>query len=567
MGCKAIHEVRFIKDYKDMLNQTTKLYGKRPAYKIRSENPEEYRIITHKDFRDEVYSFGTGLLEMNYSKKRIAVISENRYEWGVTYLAATCSDGIIVPLDKSLPESEIESLLYRSEAEVVVYSQKYDEIMSNIRKNKKVNLTYISMDLKEDTENVLSYKRIVNIGSKILKNGDKRFEEIKVDNKKMSIMLFTSGTTDKSKAVMLSQFNICSNLMDIASVLEVNENDLYLSFLPLHHTFECTTGFLYSIYKGACIAFCDGLRHIQDNMKEYHITCMVSVPVLYESIYKRIMKNIQKQGKEKKVKRAIKVSNFLLKFGIDIRKIVFKDIHEAIGGKQRLFISGAAELDKEVEKGYNSFGIRVAQGYGLTETSPVLSCGNDNSNMWGSVGKPLPNIEIKIEDKDENGIGEIVARGPSIMLGYYNEDSKDLDEGWFHTGDLGYLNKDGFLFISGRKKNVIVLKNGKNVFPEEIENLLKKSEFIDESLVYGRKEDDDYVSVCAKIVYNKTFIEKNTDAKSEKEIKDLIWKEVKKINKQMPTYKYIKDITVTSEPLIKTTTQKVKRFEEMKKTV
>jgi len=356
--------------------------------------------------------------------------------------------------------------------------------------------------------------------------------------------------------------------MDIASVLEINEKDLLLSFLPLHHTFECTTGFLYPIYKGAGIAFCDGIRHIADNLKEYQITAMVSVPVLYESMYKRIWTNIKKKGKEEKVQQAIKLSNLLRKIGIDARRKIFKEIHDVIGGKQRIYISGAAALDPEVEQGYNDFGIRIAQGYGLTETSPVLSAGNDKNNRNGSVGQILPSIKLKIEEPDKNGIGEITVKGPSITKGYYNNDEankESFEKGWFHTGDLGYVDKDGFLFITGRKKNVIVLKNGKNIFPEEIETLLNRSDYIAESFIYGRTASDDSVSVCAKIVYNKEKIEESLGIKSKEEIFDIIWQEVKKINKTMPTYKYIKDIIVTDEPLIKTTTQKVKRHEELAK--
>lgn len=354
--------------------------------------------------------------------------------------------------------------------------------------------------------------------------------------------------------------------MDIASVLDVNENDLLLSFLPLHHTFECTTGFLYPIYKGAGIAFCDGLRHIADNLKEYQITAMVSVPILYETMYKRIWASIKKKGKQEKVEQAIKISNFLRKIGIDIRRKLFKEIHENIGGKQRLYISGAAGLDPEVEKGYNNFGIRIAQGYGLTETSPVLATGNDKSNRNSSVGQVLPSIKVKIEEPDKNGIGEIIVKGPSVTAGYYNNkeaNEEAFKKGWFYTGDLGYIDKDGFLYITGRKKNVIVLKNGKNIFPEEIETLLNRSEYISESFVYGMTAKDNDVNVCAKIVYDKDKIQENVESKDE--IYNIIWQEVKKINKSMPTYKYIKDIIVTDEPLIKTTTQKVKRHEELAK--
>ena len=568
MGCKPIHKIRHINDFRDMLEQTEKLYGNRVAYKFKTKVPGEFDFITHKEFKSDIESLATGLIDLGYQGKRIAVISENRYEWGITYLAVTCSGGIIVPLDKSLPANEIEDSILRSEVEVVVYSQKYDEIMANIKLHKAPDLMCVSMDLENNEDEVLSQKMIIKKGRKLLSEGDRRYENVQIDNEKMSIMLFTSGTTSLAKIVMLSQKNICANIMDIASVLEVNENDTFLSFLPLHHTFECTTGFLYPAYTGAAIAYCDGIRHFTENLKEYQISAMVSVPVMFESVYKRVWANIKKSGKQDKVEQAIRLSNLLLKVGIDVRRKLFKDIHDALGGKQRLFISGAAGLDPEVEKGYKDFGFRLAQGYGLTETSPVLSTGNDKHNKIGSVGLPLPNVKIKIDNPDKDGIGEIMAKGPNVMMGYYNneeENSEAIKKGWFYTGDLGYIDKEGFLFITGRKKSVIVLKNGKNVFPEEIETLLNKSDYINESFVYGKTAKDDSVMVCAKLVYNKEAIKEEFGEKTKEEIYDILWKEVKNINKKMPTYKYIKDIIVTEEELIKTTTRKVKRHEELAK--
>ena len=565
---EPIHEFMKFTDLKDMLEKTGELYGDRPAYLFKTEEEGKFREITHKEFRDDIKALGTKLVDMGLKDKRVAVISENRYEWGIVYLAVVTGTGIIVPLDKSLPENEIESLIIRSEVEAIFYSKKYDEVMNKIKKENNTKVKYfISMDLEKEENNVYSEYELIKQGKELLESGNREFLDAKIDAEKMSIMLFTSGTTAMSKAVMLSHKNICANLMDIASVIKVDENDRFLSFLPLHHTFECTVGFLYPISKGGAIAFCEGIRHIADNIKEYQITAMISVPILFESMYKKVMKNIEKKGKLGTVQKGIKISQFLLKLGIDIRKKLFKEIHETLGGKVRLFVAGGAALDPEAEKGFNQLGFKMYQGYGLTESSPVIAAEDDKYQRIGSIGKAFPSLDVKIEDPNEEGVGELLAKGPSVMLGYYNNEEatkETLEDGWLHTGDLARIDKDGYIFISGRKKFVIVLKNGKNIYPEEIETLINKIEGVKESFVYGRPEDDGDYKICAKIVYDEETVEEVFGTKNPDELKEKIWQEVKKINKTMPAYKYVRDITVTNKELIKTTTQKVKRFEEIK---
>ena len=321
---------------------------------------------------------------------------------------------------------------------------------------------------------------------------------------------------------------------------------------------------------GASIAYCDGIRHIAENIKEYQISVMISVPALFEGIYKKLMKTLEKKGKLQEVEMVSKLTGLLCKVGLDFRKKVFKEIHDQFGGKLRLLVSGAAALDYDVEKGFSDLGFRIVQGYGLTETSPVLAVGNDFEQKLGSVGKIFPSAKVKIVNKDENGVGEIYVKAPYVMLGYYQneEATKEVfDKDWFKTGDLGYFDKKGFLYLCGRKKSVIVLKNGKNVFPEEIENVINRIEGIKESFVYGKPEGNDEIDLklCAKIVYDKEIMKETYGTENERQIKDIIWEKIKELNKTMPTYKYIKEITVTQEELIKTTTQKIKRFEEMAK--
>ena len=566
---KRLHEYRKINDLKDMLEQSAKIFDDKPAFIFKTDKPDKYDSIDYDDYKEQVDELGTALIDMGLKDKRIAVIGENRYEWALSYMAVVAGTGVVVPLDKSLPEVEIESLIMRSEVEAIFYTKTYKDTMKRIRQENKYNLKYyICMD-KEDLQDGEFYiYDLKEKGEELLKKGNEEFVNAKIDNEKMSIMLFTSGTTSKSKAVMLSQKNICTNLMDIASVIKLDENDTMLSFLPLHHTFECTVGFLYPIYSGAKIAYCEGIRHIADNIKDYHVTAMISVPILFENMYKKVMKNIEKQGKMEKVQTGIKISKFLLKFGIDVRKKIFKEIHEKLGGKVRLFVNGAAALDEETERGFNALGFKIVQGYGLTETSPVVAAGNDKYTKIGSIGKIFPSVEVKIVDKDENGVGEIAVKGDSVMLGYYNNEEANKEvfqDGWFLTGDLGYMDEDEFLHIVSRKKNVIVLKNGKNIYPEELENLVNKIPGVKESFVYGKPDRDDDLKICVKVVYDKDVIKEEENLEKEEEIKDFIWSKIKEINKTMPAYKYIRELTITQEELIKTTTQKVKRHEEMKR--
>lgn len=569
---KPIHKAEYYENLKVMLEKSGELHGDRPAYIFKTNEPGKFREITHKEFRDDINALGTKLINLGLKDKRIAVISENRYEWGVVYLSVVAGTGVIVPLDKSLPDNEIESLIIRSGVEAIFYSSKYNDIMNKIKEQGNTQLKYfVSMDIDKEENGILSQKELIAEGKKLIDEGNEKFLKAEIDNEKMSIMLFTSGTTAMSKAVMLSHKNICANLKDITSVIKLYPEDRFLSFLPLHHTFECTVGFLYPISIGGSIAFCDGIRHIAENIKEYQITAMISVPILFEAMYKKVIKGIEKKGKLETVQKGIKISNALLKIGIDVRKKLFKDIHDTLGGKVRLFVSGGAALDPEAEKGFNDLGFTMYQGYGLTESSPVIAAEDDKYRKIGSIGKAFPSLDVKIDEPNEEGIGELLAKGPSIMLGYYgNEEAtkETIDsEGWLHTGDLAKIDKDGYIFISGRKKFVIVLKNGKNIYPEELETLVNKIEGIKESFVYGKPEDDGDYKICAKIVYDKDIVKEIYKTEDENELKEIIWKEIKKINKTMPAYKYIREISLTQTELIKTTTQKVKRFEEMKTVV
>ena len=553
-----------ISDLKDMLNKTKKLYGNKPAYKLREKNSEEkkYKIITHKEVRDTVDALGTALINMGLKDKRIAIIGENSYEWEISYLSIVCGTGIVVPLDKSLPENELNSLIERSEVEAIFFQEKYLEILKKIKFSDKNKLKHlISMDLDIHEDGIYSQKELIQKGEKLLKVGDKSFTSSKINPEEMSIMLFTSGTTSVSKVVALSHKNICSNLMDLGSILDINCEDIFLSVLPVHHVFECTVGFLFALYKGAQTVFGDGIRHITENLKEHKATMMACVPGIYERIFKIIRKDLEKQGKlEEILEKEEKYKNS----SMEERKKAFKEIHDMLGGNIRLFISGAAALDRNIEEKFRLLGINIVQGYGLTETSPIVGVGSKKYHRIGSIGKAAPSVKAKIISPDADGIGELAVKGPNVMLGYFENlkaTKEAFKDGWFLTGDLARIDEDGYIFICGRKKSVIVLKNGKNIFPEEMEILINKIEGVKESFIYGKQisEDKNNIKIYTRIVIDKKLIQDTYKIKTDEEIHLAIANKIKDINKTMPKYKSIRGFSLTEEPLIKTATNKIKR--------
>lgn len=550
-----------VSDLKDMLNKTRELYGDRPGYKIKLEEGK-YQVYTHNEIRDMIDYLGTALINLGLKDKRIAVIGENRYEWELAYLSVVCGTGTVVPLDKSLPANELEELVERSEVEAIFYSKKYEEIVEKIKYSEKNKLKHlISMDSDIHKEGIYSQKELIEKGKEFVEAGHRSFIDAKINPEEMSIMLFTSGTTSKSKVVALSHKNMVSNVMDFASVLDIDSSDRILSFLPLHHVFECTVGMLYSLYIGAQRSFCEGIRHIVENLNEYQITFASFVPAIYESMHKTIIKNLEKEGKLEAVRKLMEANKDKT---MAEKKEIFKDIHNVFGGQIKLFVSGAAALEKEVEEDFRAWGVNLCQGYGLTETSPVIGVETNENFRVGSIGKPLPHIQAKIEDANEEGMGELVVKGPNVMLGYYNDEEATkevLEDGWFRTGDLAKIDEDGYIFICGRKKSVIVLKNGKNIFPEEMEALVNKIEGVKESFIFGKQQSDDKddIKINVKIIFDREIMQEAYKVTTDDEIYKVLAEKVKEVNQIMQKYKAIRGILISEEPLLKTTTSKIKR--------
>ena len=559
-------EILEITNLKEMLNKTKEVFKNKPAYKLKQPNGK-YKTITHREVREMIDCLGTALTTLGLQGKRIGVIGENRYEWEISYLAVVCGVGTIVPFDKSLPENELKRLIERSEVEAIFYSEKYESTLKKMILEGTGKLKHlISMDSETHSNGVYSWSELIEIGDVLLKNGNRAYLDAEIDSEAMNIMLFTSGTTSEAKVVALCHRNLCCNLMDLAKVVNINSNDRFLSFLPIHHVFECTVGFLFALYRGAQTSFCDGIKHMQENYKEYKITFAACVPAIFENMYKGIWKKLEKEGKKEETLELIeKYKNA----SMEKKRKVFKHIHEMFGGHISMFISGAAAIDRTVEQGYRDFGINLCQGYGLTETSPVVATENEEFYRVGSIGKCFPSLEVKIDEPNEEGIGELLIKGPSVMLGYYNNEEATKEaivDGWFHTGDLAKIDEDGFIFIMGRKKSVIVLKNGKNIFPEEMESLINRIEGVKESFVFGKsnKKDKDDIKIYVKIVYDKGIMQIAYKANTEEEIQEALSNKIKDINDMMPAYKSIRGVVITETPLIKTTTNKIKRQEELK---
>ena len=559
-------DIRPIIDIKHMFETSVELYGDNPAFYTKDEPGGSYRAVTYKEAKADADALGTALINMGLKGKHIAIIGENSYRWAITYLAVTCGTGVVVPLDKELPAGELEQLVVHGEVECVICDKKFEPIFSDIKAGGKTNLSFVvNMDADEHGDKVLSYSKLIETGRRLLEEGNREFVDAVIERDAMNILLFTSGTTGVSKGVMLSHGNIVEVLMASPTLVRVNPDDIFFSVLPIHHTYECTCGFLMPLYRGASIAFCEGLKHIVKNLSEVRPTMFLTVPLIMENIYKKIWSQAKKSGAENKLKMLLKINRFTRKIGINL---VPKKITDLFGGRMRVMICGGAAIDPAILDGIQDFGITALQGYGLTECAPICALNPDVNPNSRSAGYAPPGFELKIDNSDpKTGIGEICAKGPNIMMGYYkNEEATKevLEDGWFHTGDLGYMDEEKFVYITGRKKNVIITKNGKNVFPEEIEYYLGKIPYIAESLIWGKDSADGEDTLIAATIrideeaVGEVLGENYTDA----QVMDLLWKEIDEINEMLPFFKSIKKVILRKAEFEKTTAKKIKRHVE-----
>ncbi len=561
----ALYEVRPIRDLKEMVDTSASLYSKRAAYLTKEVLGGEYKPIYYPQLKEDVDALGTQFLRMGLKNQKIAVIGENSYPWVVTYFAATNGTGVIVPLDRELPVNEIRNLLIRAEVSAVVYSRKLEgEVLEAIRDLPGIRYV-INMTAANDEAGRLSMSRLIAQGKEALRGGDRSFVDAEIDPDAMCSLLFTSGTTGLAKGVMLSHRNLTSNVYNMSQYVSIPPNYIGLSVLPMHHTYEMTCHILTGVYQGLTIAFCEGLKYIAKNMAEAKATVMLAVPLVFESMHKKIFKQAETKKKDKKMRKAIQISRKLKLYNQpSATRKIFKDIHEVTGGHVKLFIAGGAAINPAVIEDFEAMGFPMIQGYGMTECAPIIAVNKDRYSKAAAAGLPLPGTEIQIIDQDENGIGEIVCRSQSVMLGYYQdpeETARVLRNGWLHTGDYGRFDSDGFLYISGRKKNVIVTKNGKNIFPEEVEYYLTGSPYIEEVLVHGVEDErTGDIVVKAEIYPNYELIQEELGPMTQEEIQRFLKIQIDEINEQMPLYKRVKRFNLRKTEFEKTTTRKIKRF-------
>ena len=572
---KPLYEVREIRDFRDMLNQSAEQFANDPAFRIRKSNGEYYDI-NYTEFHSQVWALGTALISLGMkNKKKIAVMGVNSYRWVLTYFASQIAGNVIVPIDKELMFDDINTILEVSETEMIFIDKKGLKKLEERKKELPKKMKIVLMDEADDRDGCIGFDAIFEIGKKLVAENSKYYNEflnVEINPDDCSVIIFTSGTSGLAKGVMLSQHNICFVVMSNSSVADIHPGDVHLSILPIYHTFECSLDIVAPLYNGCCIAFNDSLLHLMRNFQEVKPTVLMTVPLMLEKFHGKIMQAVseQKGGKLKLTFGKILAASTNA-VGVNMNDKIFEEITKNFGGRLRLIIIGAAAVRPDVIKDFKTFGIPSYIGYGLTECAPLVSCNYDALFTTDTVGRPIPGIEVKLINEDAQGVGEICVKGPNVMLGYYKDEEQTrevLDEyGWFHTGDLGFVGEDGLLRINGRIKNVIVTKNGKNIYPEEIEYHLNNNPLIAESMVVGFDEDDnDETVVEAKIFPDIDALKKKKKSEedpSSDEIHKIISDVIKDINKKLPNYKNIKKFSLRESEFIKTTTSKIKRYANM----
>ena len=568
------YEETHYKTVKEILKRSIEKY-KDNIYILERPNHDhkaKFEEFTYERFGNDAINLGTGLMKyLNLSNERIIIIGENTYYWYVSYFSILCGVGIAVPVDKELPNNEIENVIKRSHAAAVIYSKKKKDAIDKIKDNLPMVKYFIEMNSNDGVQGRdVGIEHVIAEGKKLTDAGNTEYMDVEIDPEEFKFLIFTSGTTSQAKGVMLCHRNLAENVNAVSKYVKIYERDIFFSVLPLHHTYESSIGALLPFANGSSVAICGGLRYIVPDMQEAKPTAMLAVPLLVESLYKKINQSIEKSGKAGLVNSMLHLTNALKSVGIDIKRKVFKEIYDNLGGNMRIIVSAAAPIDKKIGKWVQDIGIEFLQGYGLTETAPIAALTPECDPRVGSVGLPVNCAQIKIHNPNENGEGEIWIKSQTLMLGYYEDEEATKEvvhDGWFNSGDIGYQDKDGYVYVTGRSKNVIVTQNGKNIYPEEIELLLSKIPEIQECMVYGKEvEGEKELIISVKVIPNMEEIE-NLHGKdlSEEEIHKIIWNKIKEVNKGLTSYKAIKNLEIKHDEFAKTTTMKIKRYVELQK--
>ena len=562
------------KTVKEFFLNSVEKYPNEDCILEKPDHKTPYKITTYKEFKEDVFGLGTAMTNvLNLKNKKVMIIGETQYGWYVSYMAMLCGVGIAIPTDRELPINELENIVRRSKASAIIYSPRKKDDIEKIKESVPEVEYFIEMKGEEKLEGKdVGLKYLIDLGKAIINSGDKSFENIEIDPEEFKILFFTSGTTSNAKGVMLNNRNLAENINGISAYVKIYPIDRLFSVLPLHHCYESTIGFLLPIATGASVAICEGLRYIVPNLQEAHPTAILTVPLLVESLYKKINEKIVKSKKDKVVNSMISITNALKSTGIDIKRKVFKEIHDNLGGKLRIIVSAAAPIDKKAGEWFEGIGITFLQGYGLTETAPISALTPEYKTCIGSCGKAIVQADIKVDNPNERGEGELLIKTPTLMLGYYEneiETKKVIDkDGYFHSGDIGYIDREGYIFITGRSKNVIVTQNGKNIYPEEIEMLIDKVPEIRESMVYGNKaenKNDKELVITARVIPDYDKIKEIYGDVSKEQIYDIIWNKIKEENRKLESYKAIKALEIKEGEFEKSSTMKIKRYKELEK--
>lgn len=568
-----LYDVSYFETLKELVDNSVLKFSDRAAYMYKDDHKEPFKTMTYAEFKDDQNAIGTALIERGFKGSKIAVIGDNSHRWALSYYSVVCGVGVIVPIDRNLEKGEITNLLQRADVEAVFASTKLASTIASLLEELPLVKKVIIMAAPEDDvdefledERFMTMEQLVSEGKELVAKGNSAYIDAEIHAEDLSTILFTSGTTGLAKGVMLSHRNLSQNVFNMSKYVQIPDEGRVLDVLPMHHVYEMTCTVMTSFYQGATVVICEGLKYIQQNFVEAECNIMLGVPLIFENIYRKIWTKAEKSGNADKLRRAINMS---MKLDLRNKKVVtkrlFKAVHDIFGESLYILIAGGAAIDPNVISEFEAMGLPMMQGYGMTENSPIIAVNQDRYGKAASVGKPMPGTEVRIVDKDESGIGEVICKGPSVMMGYYKDaenTAKTIKGGWLYTGDYGYLDEDGFLYITGRKKNVIVTKGGKNIFPEEVEYYLLLSDFISEVIVYGKHEEIKDDLICTAIMYPDFKALENAGCMTDEEKYRKLKEAVDEANSKMPPFKRVKRIEIREDDFIKTTTLKIKRFEE-----